>query len=406
MPERHSDTVLKGAGLLSVAAAGGALALVGAWLFGGFGSGTTTVREMLLESTTAPPPASVASTDGMTIGQIYEHDAPGVVQITAKFFSQARDPVFGTPYGFLTEEKALGSGFVFSKDGYILTNYHVVHDASSIRVSFSNNDSLGARIVGSDPTTDVAVLKVSAKARAFRPLSLGNSDGIRVGDAVVALGNPFGYTRTVTAGIVSALQRRIQSPNAQTIDHIIQTDAAINPGNSGGPLIDARGDVVGVNAAISTGNTGESGSVGIGFAIPINTVKTVAQQLITTGKATHPYIGLTVQAITPEVASLFALPVTSGLIVQNVYTRSPAAKAGVRGGSASIIVAGESYVVGGDVITSVDDVPVSSETRFRDLIAGKKPGDTVTLEIYRGKRRLSLDVPIGRLPATTPPSLG
>ncbi len=294
MPERRSNTVLKGAGLLSVATAGGALALVGAWLFGGFGSGTTTVREMLLESTTAPPPASVASTDGMTIGQIYEHDAPGVVQITAKFFSQARDPVFGTPYGFLTEEKALGSGFVFSKDGYILTNYHVVHDASSIRVSFSNNDSLGARIVGSDPTTDVAVLKVSAKSRAFKPLSLGNSDGIRVGDAVVALGNPFGYTRTVTAGIVSALQRRIQSPNAQTIDHIIQTDAAINPGNSGGPLIDARGDVVGVNAAISTGNTGESGSVGIGFAIPINTVKTVAQQLITTGKATHPYIGLTV----------------------------------------------------------------------------------------------------------------
>ena len=306
----------------------------------------------------------------------------------------------------MTEEKALGSGFVFSKDGYILTNYHVVHDASSIRVSFSNNDSLGARIVGSDPTTDVAVLKVSAKSRAFKPLSLGNSDGLRVGDAVVALGNPFGYTRTVTSGIVSALQRRIQSPNAQTIDHIIQTDAAINPGNSGGPLIDARGDVVGVNAAISTGNTGESGSVGIGFAIPINTVKTVAQQLITTGKATHPYIGLTVQAITPEVASLFALPVTSGLIVQNVYARSPAAKAGVRGGSASIIVAGESYVVGGDVITSVDGVPVSSETRFRDLIAGKKPGDTVTLEIYRGKRRLSLDVPIGRLPATTPPSLG
>ena len=389
-----------------MAAAGGALALVGAWLFGGFGGGTTTVREMLLESTTEPPPASAASTDGMTIGQIYEHDAPGVVQITAKFFSQARDPVFGTQYGFLTEEKALGSGFVFSKDGYILTNYHVVHDASSIRVSFSNNDSLGARIVGSDPTTDVAVLKVSAKSRAFKPLSLGNSDGIRVGDAVVALGNPFGYTRTVTAGIVSALQRRIQSPNAQTIDHIIQTDAAINPGNSGGPLIDARGDVVGVNAAISTGDTGESGSVGIGFAIPINTVKTVAQQLITTGKATHPYIGLTVQAITPEVASLFALPVTSGLIVQNVYTRSPAAKAGVRGGSASIIVAGESYVVGGDVITSVDDVPVSSETRFRDLIAGKRPGDTVTLEIYRGKRRFSLDVPIGRLPATTPPSVG
>jgi S1-C subfamily serine protease len=400
-----SRTLLKGAGLLSVAVAGGAVALLGAWLFGGFGEGTTTVREMLAEAPT-PPPASVAATDGMTIGQIYERDAPGVVQITAKIYTQARDPIFGTPYGFATEEKALGSGFVLSKEGYILTSYHVVHGASEIHVSFSNNDSLNARIVGSDPTTDVAVLKVSAKSRAFKPLQLGNSDSVRIGDSVVALGNPFGYTRTVTAGIVSALQRRIQSPNSQTIDHIIQTDAAINPGNSGGPLIDTRGQVVGVNAAISAGNTGEAGSVGIGFAVPINTVKTVAEQLISTGKATHPYIGLTVQAITPDVASLFALPVNRGLIVQNVYARSPAAKAGVKGGSASVVISGESYVVGGDVITSVDGVPVGSETRFRDLIAAKKPGEQVTLEIYRGKRSFSLDVPIGRLPATNPPSLG
>jgi S1-C subfamily serine protease len=406
MPERRSETVLKGAGFLSVAAAGGAFALLGAWLFGGFGGGTSTVREMLVPSTATPPPSSVAATGGMTIPQIYERDAPGVVQITAKIFTQARDPIFGTPYGFLTEEKALGSGFVLSKEGYIVTNYHVIQHASSIRVSFSNNDSLAARIVGSDPTTDIAVLKVSAKSRAFKPLPLGNSDAVRIGDAVVALGNPFGYTRTVTAGIVSALQRRIQSPNAQPIDHIIQTDAAINPGNSGGPLIDARGSVVGVNAAISTGNTGEEGNVGIGFAIPINAVRNVAQQLITTGKATHPYIGVTVQAITPEVASLFALPVAHGLLVQNVYARSPAAKAGVKGGSAGVIVGGESYVVGGDVIASVDGMPMGSETRFRDLIAAKKPGDTVTLEIYRGKTKLSLDVPIGRLPATTPPSLG
>lgn len=400
-----SRTLLRGAGLFSVAIAGGAVALLGAWLFGGFGKGTTTVREMLAEAPT-PPPASAAATDGMTIGQIYRLNAPGVVQITAKIYTQARDPIFGTPYGFATEEKALGSGFVLSKDGYILTNDHVVHNAESIRVSFSNNDSLAARIVGADPTTDVAVLKVSAKSRAFKPLQLGNSDGVSIGDSVVALGNPFGYTRTVTSGIVSALQRRIQSPNAQTIDHIIQTDAAINPGNSGGPLIDTRGQVVGVNAAISTGNTGEGGSVGIGFAIPINTVKTVAQQLISTGKATHPYIGVTVQAITPDVASLFALPVGHGLIVQEVYARSPAARAGVKGGSASVVVGGESYPVGGDIITSVDGVPVGSETRFRDLIAAKKPGEQITLEIYRGKSSFSLDVPIGRLPATNPPSLG
>jgi S1-C subfamily serine protease len=220
------------------------------------------------------------------------------------------------------------------------------------------------------------------------------------------MGNPFGYARTVTAGIVSALQRRIQSPNAQPIDHIIQTDAAINPGNSGGPLIDTRGAVIGVNAAISTGNTGETGNVGIGFAIPINAVKNVAEQLIKTGKVQHPYIGVSTQEITPDSARLFGFPVSRGLLVENVYSGSPAAKAGIHGGSADVVVSGYSYVVGGDVITAVDGLPISSETRFRDLIASKKPGDTVTLQIYRGPTKLSLDIKLGRLPATTPPSLG
>ena len=398
--------IVKGAGLLSVAAAGGAIALVGAWLFGGFDSGTSTVRELYVEAGN-PPPASVAATQGaMSIEQIYRRDAPGVVQITAQISSQAVDPIFGTPYGFLTEEKALGSGFVLSKEGYILTNYHVIQRASSIRVSFSNNDSLAAHLVGSDPSTDVAVLKVTAKSRALNPLPIGNSDAVSIGDAVVALGNPFGYARTVTAGIVSALQRRIQSPNAQPIDHIIQTDAAINPGNSGGPLIDTRGAVIGVNAAISTGNTGGQGNVGIGFAIPINTVKNVASQLIHTGKVQHTYIGLSIREITRDSARLFGLPVSRGLIVENVYSGSPAAKAGVHGGFADEVVSGESYVVGGDIITAVDGVPLSSETRFRDLIASKNPGETVTLQIYRGRKKLSLGVTLGRLPATTPPSLG
>ena len=397
--------MLKGAGLVGVAAAGGALALLGAWLIGSVRGGTSTVHEVLVETAT-PPPSSVAASQSMSIGQIYRSDAPGVVQITAKIFTQARDPIFGTPYGFSTEEKALGSGFVFSGTGYILTSYHVVQGASSIRVSFSNNDSLYAQLVGGDPSTDVAVLKVATKSRALKPLPLGNSDGVGIGDAVLALGNPFGYTRTVTAGIVSALQRRIESPNSQPIDHVIQTDAAINPGNSGGPLIDASGRVVGINSAISTGNTGEQGNIGIGFAIPINTVRNVAEQLIRYGKATHPYIGLSVEAITPEVANLFGLPVQRGLLVQQVFARSPAATAGMRGGSVSYIIQGESYVVGGDVITSIDGISVSSETRFRDLVAAKKPGDTVTLRVYRKRTQMTFVVKVGRLPATTPPSLG
>jgi S1-C subfamily serine protease len=405
MPDKRSTTVLKGAGLVGVAAAGGALALLGAWFVGSFRSGTSTVHEVLVETAT-PPPTSVAASQALSIGQIYRADAPGVVQITAKIFTQARDPIFGTPYGFSTEEKALGSGFVYSKTGYILTSYHVVQGASSIRVSFSNNDSLYAQLIGEDPSTDVAVLKVATKSRALQPLPLGNSDGVSIGDAVVALGNPFGYTRTVTSGIVSALQRRIESPNSQPIDHVIQTDAAINPGNSGGPLIDASGRVVGVNSEISTGNTGGQGNVGIGFAIPVNTVRNVAEQLIRYGKATHPYIGLAVETITPEVANMFGLPVQRGLLVQQVFEGSPAAAAGVRGGSATFIIQGESYVVGGDVITSIDGISVNSETRFRDLIAAKKPGDTVTLRVYRKRTQMTFVVRVGRLPATTPPSLG
>jgi len=405
MPDAASKTMLKGAGFIGAAVAGGAVALLGAWLLGGLGNETSTVPHIIVESA-APPPSRVAQTQAMSIGQIYRQDAPGVVQITAKIYTQARDPIFGTPYGFLSEAKALGSGFVLSKEGYIVTNDHVVAGAESIRVSFSNSDSLAARVVGTDPSTDVAVLKVAAKSRAFKPLPLGNSDAVSIGDAVVALGNPFGYTRTVTSGIVSALQRRIQAPNFQPIDHIIQTDAAINPGNSGGPLIDASGAVIGVNAAISTGDTGERGNVGIGFAIPINAVKTVAQQLIDSGKATHPYIGVSVHAITPDVASLYGFAVSHGLLVEQVYARSPAAKAGVRGGAAGVIVSGESYVVGGDIITGLDGVPITSETRFRDLIAAKKPGDSITLQIWRGAKELRLVVKIGRLPATTPPSLG
>jgi S1-C subfamily serine protease len=406
MLERRSQTMVKGAGLLSVAAAGGAMALVGAWLFGGLGGETTTIRDVYVDA--QPPPSSIAQeTQGaMTIGQIYKRDAPGVDQITAKIYTQALDPIFGTPYGFATEEKALGSGFVLSKEGYVLTNYHVIQRAESVRVSFSNNDSLNARVVGSDPSTDVAVLKVDAKSRALKPLQFGNSDLVQIGDAVVALGNPFGYSRTVTAGIVSALQRRIQSPNAQPIDHVIQTDAAINPGNSGGPLIDSRGYVIGVNAAISTGNTGGVGNVGIGFAIPINTVKDVADQLIKTGKVVRPYLGITVKVVTPQFARLFGIPVSHGLTVEKVFRGSAAARAGIKGGGADVVVSGESYLVGGDVIVSIDGVPVNSEMRFRNLINSKKPGDTITLEIYRGSSKTSIDVELGRLPATTPPSPG
>ena len=207
------------------------------------------------------------------------------MQITATSVAQvSTDPFNLLPTTPQTSE-SLGSGFVIDKAGHIVTNYHVIQGAKKVQVSFSGQDEITATVVGKDPSTDVAVLKIDAHARALTPLELGDSDAVVVGDPVDAIGNPFGFTRTLTTGVVSAVQREIEAPNSLPIDHAIQTDAAINHGNSGGPLIDAHGRVIGVTSQISTGTTGGQGNVGIGFAIPINTVRNVAAQIISSGKA-------------------------------------------------------------------------------------------------------------------------
>ena len=223
------------------------------------------------------------------------------------------------PFGFTgpttQTQQALGSGFVIDKAGHIVTNYHVVQGASRVEVSFSDNERKPAAIIGRDPSTDLAVLQVKGlAARALTPLPLGNSDLVEVGDAVAAIGNPLGEDRSITSGIVSALQRQISAPNGAPIDHVIQTDAALNHGNSGGPLLNTRGQVIGVNSQIQTADGGD-GNIGIGFAIPINTVKNVAAQLISKGSVEHAFLGVNVQAITPSVAKLFRLPARQGLLV-------------------------------------------------------------------------------------------
>ncbi len=249
-----------------------------------------------------PLPAASGSSKGLTINQIYRRAAPGVVQVTATQIvsTPAVDPFFGSPFPPQARQtEALGSGFVIDKAGHVVTNYHVVAGARAVEVSFSNNESLKARIVGTDPSTDVAVLQVDAHSRALTPLNLGNSDEVHVGDSVVAIGNPFGLERTVTTGIVSALQRVIPAPSRNySIDHVIQTDAALNKGNSGGPLLDVGGEVIGVNSQIQTGDPTAQGNVGVGFAVPINTVKTVAAQIIRTGHAEHAFLGITGQPVT------------------------------------------------------------------------------------------------------------
>jgi putative serine protease PepD len=220
-----------------------------------------------------------------------------------------------------------------------------------------------------------------------------------VGDSVVAIGNPFGLERSVTAGIVSALHRPLTAPNDFTIDDVIQTDAAINSGNSGGPLIDARGEVVGVNSAIATGNTGARGNIGIGFAVPINTVRDVASQLIERGKVEHAFLGIGVQAVDTEVSRLFELPVKRGLMVVRVYDSSAADKAGLRAGTDEVVVSGESYLLGGDILVAIDGRQVASGEDLRDVISARKPGDKLTIEAYRGTEKRSFEVTLGRQPS-------
>jgi S1-C subfamily serine protease len=397
------------AALTTAGAIGAGVALAVAFGVGGFG--TTTKIERFSDVTI--PSASVSNTFApthkgeLTIGQIYRDVAPGVVQITAtsEVITPA-DPFFN-PFGpTVQQQKALGSGFVIDKAGHLVTNYHVVAGAKSVQVSFSNNESYKAKIVGYDASTDLAVLRVNTSSRALTPLTLGDSDRVQVGDQVVAIGNPFGLSRTVTAGIVSALQRQITSPNQFTIDHVIQTDAAINHGNSGGPLIDTEGRVIGVNAQIDTGSTGEQGNVGIGFAIPSNTVRTVAAQLMKTGHVEHPFLGVQLQAITPALVQILHVPTGTGMLVEKVEPSSGAAKAGLEGGTTQVTVSGISYTLGGDVIVRVDGMTVSSLALLRDLVAAKKPGDTMRLTIYRSSsgssawKQMTVDVKLGRQPSS------
>ncbi|HYZ91924.1 MAG TPA: trypsin-like peptidase domain-containing protein, partial [Actinomycetota bacterium] len=333
-----------------------------------------------------------------SINEIYRVSAPGVVHIeTTTRVQQPLDPFFGNPFGSTQTQRALGSGFVIDKAGHIVTNYHVVRGANSIQVSFSNNERIKAKLVGVDPSTDVAVLKVDVKSRALKSLPLGDSDSVRVGDQVIAIGNPFGLDRSVTAGIVSAVQRRIEAPNRLSISHVIQTDAALNHGNSGGPLLNAQGQVVGVNAQIETGGASQ-GNVGIGFAIPINTVKNVVADLIKQGKVDHAFLGIEGKTLEPNIARLFHLPVKRGVLVASVRPGTGAAKAGLKGASDEVTVEGETWPAGGDLIVSVDGQPVPTIERLIDVIASKKPGDKIDVQVVRGTSRIHVAVKLGRQP--------
>ena len=389
-------TLLPSRAVGSIAAAllGGGVALVGAAALGKLGDKTTIIREEVAPSSLAP--AAFQTGKRESINSIYRASAPGVVHIeTTTRVAQQDDPFFGNPFGAAQTQRALGSGFVLDKAGHIVTNFHVVRGATAIQVSFSNNERFKAKLIGVDPSTDIAVLHVEVKARALKALPLGNSDGVRVGDQVIAIGNPFGLDRSVTAGIVSAVQRRIEAPNRLSISHVIQTDAALNHGNSGGPLLNAQGEVVGVNAQIETGGASQ-GNVGIGFAIPINTVKDVVAELIKHGDVEHAFLGIEGKSLTPSIARLFHLPVSSGVIVATVRQGSGAAGAGLEAATSEVTVEGESWPAGGDVIVKVDGEPVPTVERLVDLIASKQPGDKIDVEVVRESSHHTLTVKLGR----------
>src|SRR5262245_63114905 len=384
------------AGLLVAAVAGGAVAIAGAALVG-VGEKTTTVREVLVDRPTIS--GNITQTQSgqrMTLRDIYRKDAPGVVQVTSTTkVKLPRSQWFGNPFGLqgTDVQQSLGSGFVIDKAGLVVTNYHVIGDARSVYVSFSNSDSMRAEIIGRDASTDVALLKVIASSRALKPLPLGDSDGVHVGDEVAAIGNPLGLDRSITLGIVSALHRSLTSPEGTPIDRVIQTDAALNHGNSGGPLLNAQGQVVGVSSAVSTG---AEDNIGIGFAIPINTVRDVVAELKAQGHVDHPYLGVVTRPVSATMARIFNLPVQKGLLVESVAAGSGADRAGLQGGTDQVVVEGESYQLGGDVITKADGMAVSTTEGLREIVSQHKPGDSMTVVFYRGTEPVKAEIKLGR----------
>jgi Do/DeqQ family serine protease len=337
----------------------------------------------------APPAPVVARVESF-------HDAvgratPSVVNIfTSKEVRARRNPLlndplfrrfFGEPFGDDVQRAAsLGSGVIVSSSGYILTNHHVVEAADEIEVALPDGKKLLAKVVGNDPDTDLAVLRVNAEQ--LPAITFGQSDQLRVGDVVLAIGNPFGVGQTVTSGIVSALGRSGLQIN--TFENFIQTDAAINPGNSGGALVDARGNLVGINTAIYSRS---GGSMGIGFAIPVSTAKMVFDQIVKSGTVTRGWIGVEVQEITPAVADSFRLGDARGTIVAGVLRGGPADRAGVKPG---------------DLLTAINDAPVSDPQGMLNLVAALAPGSSAKMRVQRQSQMLDLTVTVGRRPKPQP----
>jgi S1-C subfamily serine protease len=353
----------------------------------GGGDKKTTIIQSPVSNASVPD----SKTPGLTVNGIYRKDSPGVAFVRAEVVQRTSSPFNLFPQS--QRGTATGSGFVIDESGDILTNAHVVEGATKVTVDLGEK-AYDAKILGRDTSSDVALLKINADKKALHPLALGDSSELNVGDPVVAIGNPFGLDRTVTTGIVSALQRKIEAPNGFTIENVIQTDAAINPGNSGGPLIDGRGRVVGINSQIAT--AGGNGNIGIGFAVPINTAKKIAEQLKKQGSVQHAYLGITGVSITSTMSASLNLPTDKGVLIQAVT--GPSKKAGVKGGDTQVTLGGSDLVLGGDVLTAINGKKVKSMDDVISIIDTKKPGEGVTLDLLRGQKHRTATVTLGNRP--------
>jgi putative serine protease PepD len=297
-------------------------------------------------------------------------------------------------------QSGTGSGAIIDTEGHIITNFHVIEGARRLEVTLADKTKHAAQIVGRDPNNDLAVIKINVPANRLTPIPLGTSNGLQVGQKVLAIGNPYGLERTLTTGIISSLGRSIQAQNGRIIDGIIQTDAAINPGNSGGPLLNSQGQIIGINTAIlSPSGT----SAGIGFAIPADTVRRITADLITLGYVRRPYLGLTnggALALTdvPWLARELGLETDRGLLVMGVQPNGPAARAGIRGPSRQIIVGNYEIPVGGDVILGFEGKEVNSIQELASEIDRHKPGDRVTLKILRNNQAMDIQVALDEAP--------
>jgi S1-C subfamily serine protease len=345
---------------------------------------------------TAAPPALASGMSSLEdeIIQVYERIGRGVVNITNRSYGY---DFFFRP----VPQEGTGSGFVYDTEGHIITNYHVIEGAEELFVTLADETTIPAEVVGTDPSNDLAVIKVDISPDLLQTIPLGDSEQLRVGKFVIAIGNPFGLEQTLTVGVVSALGRVIESPDERFIGEIIQTDAAINPGNSGGPLLDLSGRVVGVNTAIFSPS---QASAGIGFAVPVNTVRRVVPELIARGYYPHPWLGISQWPLTPERAEILRqagmeVPVEEGLLIVETAPGSPASEAGLLGGQEQVRLGRVLVLVGGDVLTNINGEPIRSD---RDLVlyldTKTQIGQTIEVTIWRDGKELTVPVTLTERP--------